>query len=682
MRVRRSRSLPLGVVVGLMIACSGGSAPIVGRVHAAQPLVTSDTSVPLGPPVTVARGGVTTQVRSIRHVRTADGREVVADRLIVGFQPGVTDAEKDAVHRAVAPQLSNVTPVPLKPVGDNAQYVDVTGVPSLDAAIRAYRADARVRYAEPDYLVTPAETPNDPSFTAQYGMRAIQVPAAWDVTHGAASTKIAILDCGIYEAHPDLTGKVVARQDFSGSPYGTDDRCNHGTHVAGIASARTNNGAGVAGVGYSTALMNGKVLLEQFDSAGNLVGASGSSTWIVSGIHWAVDNGARVINLSVGSPFTPVGGGVTCAQTYQDAVNYATTRSVVVVAAAGNDGALELFQPASCAGVLSVASTDQNDVKSSFSNYGPWVNVAAPGSYIYSTVNPNITENHGASYAYFDGTSMATPHVAGLAGLLWTTNWGTDAASIIARIEDTADPIVGATGVQWQSGRINAAKAVSASPPVATGINPSSRPAGSGAFSLTVSGSGFLSGAVVRWNGAARPTTVTSSTQIVAAIPVADLVSSGAARVTVTNPDGNASATAFTFAITTSPPRPTGIAPNAGSTKGGTTVSISGDYFQSGASMTIGGVAATVQSVTGTTIVAVTPAHAGGTVNVVVTNPDGQAATLANAYTYAPEPEPTNRTGPPPVSGTPVPLPAARRGTPAAGSTSGGPPSPVPPQHR
>jgi subtilisin family serine protease len=512
-------------------------------------------------------------------------------------------------------------------------------------------------------------------------MRAIQAPAAWNVTHGAASIKIAILDCGIYEPHPDIAGKVVARKDFSGSPYATDDRCNHGTHVAGIASASTNNGAGVAGVGYNTSLMNGKILLEVYDGAGNVIGSSGSSTWIVSGIHWAVDNGARVINLSVGSPFIPVvGNSATCAQTYQDAVNYASTRNVVLVAAAGNDGALELFQPASCLGALSVASTDQNDNKSSFSNFGPWVNVAAPGSFIYSTVNPTLAANQGASYSYFEGTSMAAPHVAGLAGLLWATRWGTNGASVVARIEATADPLPGATGVLWQTGRVNAARAVTGPPPAVTSLSPSSRPAGSGAFTLTVGGSNFTSGAAVLWNGSPRGTTFVSSTQITAGIPASDLADAGSANLAVTNPDGTTTALPLTFTITTSPPRPAGIGPNAGSTKGGTAVTISGDYFQAGAQVTIGGVAAGIRSVTRTTISAVTQAHAVGTVSVVVTNPDGQTATLTNAYTYAPEPEPTSRVGPPPVSGMPGPHPATRGGP--VGPASGNPPAPEPPQRR
>lgn len=463
------------VLIGLLIvALTLAIAPPPPVTAAPPPTIPPgrDTTVPLEPPATIQRGNETVQAMSLRRMTTADGREAVADRIIVGFKNDVSDVEQGAVHRAVANTTGTINPSPLKRVGDAAAYIDVTGATSLDAAIQSYRADPRVRYAEPDYIVHTTETPNDPSFDTQYALTKIQAPAAWNTTHGSPSVKLAILDCGIYEAHPDLTGKVALRQDFTGSPYGTDDKCNHGTHVAGIASATTNNGAGVAGVGYNTALMNGKVLLEQYDSTGKLIGASGSSTWVVNGIHWAVDNGAKVINMSLGSTFTPpTGSALTCSQTYQDAMNYAAAHNVVVVAAAGNDGASELFQPASCAGVVSVASTDQNDARSSFSNYGTWITLAAPGSMIYSTVNPTIAENSGHAYAYFQGTSMAAPQVAGLAALVWATPGATSSQAVVSRLEHAADRIAG-TGAMWQYGRINARAAVSASPEPTSSVSP------------------------------------------------------------------------------------------------------------------------------------------------------------------------------------------------------------------
>src|SRR4051812_16897296 len=124
MCARLTLPLRFAAVILLITSLCGGSDALTGDVHAAQPLTARDPTVPLDSPVTVTRGGVTRQVRAIRQIRMSDGRRVVADRLIVGFEPGVGDAEKEAVHRAMAPHLANIIPTPLKPVGDNAQYVD------------------------------------------------------------------------------------------------------------------------------------------------------------------------------------------------------------------------------------------------------------------------------------------------------------------------------------------------------------------------------------------------------------------------------------------------------------------------------------------------------------------------------------------------------------------------------
>lgn len=534
----------------------------------------------------------TTPTTPFPRVQTADGREAVADRVIVGFKPGVTDAEKAAVHKAVSQQSRAAVPnpTPLRRVG-GAQVVNVAGTASLDAAVKVYRADPRVQYAEPDYVVRTAETPNDPDFSQQYGMSIIQAPAAWNITHGSVNVKIAILDCGIFETHPDLAGKVVAESDQvppDENPYwntpnysGTNDLCNHGTHVAGIASATTNNGTGVAGVGYTTSLLNGKVLLESRDANGNLLsGGSGSVTSIANGIAWATANGANVINMSLGG----FGG---CPNTLQAAIDDAWAHNIVIVAAAGNDGMDETFFPADCNHVVPVGSTDASDARSSFSNYGTWVQVAAPGTSILSTVNPEIPANGNNLYGLKSGTSMATPHVAGLAALLWTTGWGLSAQMVIDRLTNSGDARTD-TATNWSFRRINASAAVIGAPP-----------------------------------------------------------------------------------------RIAGIAPSSGSVSGGTTLSIGGTGFQNGAKVTLGGVAATVITLTSGSIAVKTPAHVAGSVDLVVTNPEGYSATLAGGFTYTPLPDarpgssnpqtpsvnPAPRPAPPaPAAGlpTPAPLPVSR----------------------
>jgi thermitase len=434
--------------------------------------------------------------------------------------------------------------------------VDVSGTASLDAAVQAYRADPRVLYAEPDYVVRTTETPNDPNFSQQYGMSLIQAPAAWNVTHGSPAVKIAILDCGIYEAHPDLAGKVVAESDqvppdenpFWNTQYysGTDDLCNHGTHVAGIASANTNNGIGVAGVGYNTSLLNGKVLLENRDANHNLLpGGSGSVTGIANGIAWATANGANVINMSLG-------GGGPCPFTLQAALDDAWAHNIVTVVAAGNDGADESFFPADCNHVIPVASTDSTDARSSFSNYGSWVTVAAPGSSIYSTVNPEIPANGNALYGIKSGTSMATPHVAGLVGLLWATYWGTSAQSVVDRLTGTGDAHTDPT-TDWSYRRINASAAVAGLPTI-TSLSPSTVLVGGAGFTLTINGQFFASGAQVLWNGTLRATTFLSSQQVTINVSAADIQTPQVFTVAVRNTDGHVSAV-VTFAVTV-PPAP------------------------------------------------------------------------------------------------------------------------------
>jgi hypothetical protein len=246
--------------------------------------------------------------------------------------------------------------------------------------------------------------------------------------------------------HPDLAGKLISNINLTN--FGTpDDVYGHGTHVAGIAAAITNNGLGVAGLGYSSTIMNVKVL----DDNG-----MGAYSWIVSGIIWATDNGAEIINMSLGAPYD--------SSALEDAINYAWSKGVVVVAAAGNNGDTVPMYPAYYTNCLAVAATDTGDARASWSNYGDWVDVAAPGLSIYSTLK-------NSSYGYMSGTSMAAPHVAGLAALLFTMMADTNGDGklndeVRSRIEATCDDI-GISGVGY--GRINAAQAVGGSEPVLPG---------------------------------------------------------------------------------------------------------------------------------------------------------------------------------------------------------------------
>lgn len=356
--------------------------------------------------------------------------DLSSGQILVKFKPDVTLPEAAEIHRQLGGQAKEAIP------GIGVQVVTVPKGQEKEKA-KAYSANAKVAYAEPDYVAQALGTPDDPGFVNQWGMVRIQAPEAWDVTTGSNQVTIAILDTGVDLDHPDLVSKIISSVDFSNSGT-TDDVYGHGTHVAGIAAAMTNNSIGVTGLSYRCTIMNVKVL----DNNG-----MGAYSWIASGIIWAADNGARIINLSLGAPYA--------SSALEDAVNYAWSKGVVVVAAAGNNGNTAPSYPAYYTNCIAVAAADANDARASWSNYGNWVDVAAPGVSIYSTLKDN-------SYGYLSGTSMASPHVAGLTALVFTmvsdaNGDGKLNDEVRARIESTCDDI-GVSDIG--SGRINAYRAV------------------------------------------------------------------------------------------------------------------------------------------------------------------------------------------------------------------------------
>lgn len=358
----------------------------------------------------------------------------VPGQYVVGFAAGLPRSERTAVARSLGGRI----------VGHiDALGVDVLEFPALVAnpgaratekLFAAFKSNPNIVYVEPNYLYEATFTPNDPGVGQQWAWSVIQAYSAWDVTQGSSATVIAIVDTGIQRNHPDLDAKIVAGYDFVSGDTAPDDGNGHGTHVAGTSAAETNNGTGGAGTCPNCKLMPVRVL----DNNG-----SGTLANVANGITWAADNGANVINLSLG--------GTSGSTTLQNAVDYAWNRGVFLACAAGNSNTSAPSYPAYYSNCFAVASTDSNDARSSFSNYGNWVEVAAPGRDIYST-----WLNSG--YNTISGTSMATPHVAGLAGLL--ASQGLTNAQTRDRICSTADDISG-TGTYWTCGRINAYNAVS-----------------------------------------------------------------------------------------------------------------------------------------------------------------------------------------------------------------------------
>jgi len=307
-----------------------------------------------------------------------------------------------------------------------------------------HRSD--VEYAEVDALAYPSQVSvNDPLFTNQWNLSDIHVPQAWGTTTGSPTIKVALLDSGVDDDHPDISSQVVDWSNFSDSTTYTD-QIGHGTHVAGIVAASTNNGLGVAGIGYQTKLMSVKVLSDR---------GYGQYSWIAQGIYYATDHGARVINLSLG--------GTSDSITLRQAVDYAWSHGVVVVAAAGNSGSSRPIYPAYYDHVIAVAAVDSSNRKPYFSNYGSWVDLAAPGVSILSTL-PNQPNHFSSSqdYGLASGTSMASPHVSAVAALVWSLHPSWTSQQVIDRLEQTADPITN-TGRYWQYGLVNAAAAVGSS---------------------------------------------------------------------------------------------------------------------------------------------------------------------------------------------------------------------------
>ncbi|MEB2277618.1 S8 family peptidase [Bacillus sp. ILBB4] len=303
----------------------------------------------------------------------------------------------------------------------------------INTLIKIYNKLEEVEYAEPNHMLKAFYTPNDPFFAYQYGPQKVQAPDAWDVTTSNGNIKIAIIDTGVQLNHPELAIKLWPGYNFVEGNLNPNDGNGHGTHVAGIAGALTENSLGIAGIAPSASIIPVRAL----DNSGN-----GTLSNIANAITYSTNAGAKVINLSLGSSQGSI--------TLENAINYAWNQGVVIVAAAGNEASNTLTYPAAYQNVIAVASTDINDQKSDFSNYGTWVEVSAPGSTILSTYT-------GSYYAYLSGTSMACPHVAGLAALLAAQ--GKNNVQIKNTILSTCDPVPG-TGLYWTYGRINANRAV------------------------------------------------------------------------------------------------------------------------------------------------------------------------------------------------------------------------------
>jgi subtilisin family serine protease len=405
-----------------------------------------------------------------------DGAGNLAPTLLVGFQAGATSGAISAAVSTVGGTIAESFP-------DGTDVVSLGPGVDPSAALPALRAAPAVAYAEPDSTIQatdiPTVSPNNPDFPLQWGLNNpdnvdIDAPQAWAITTGSPAVVVAVLDTGIDLRNPDLTSRLWTNptagfDGYKGDLHGWNfvnnnanlqDNNTHGTHVAGILAAAGNSGSGIAGVDWNARIMSVKVL------AAN---GSGSISAAVSGIMFAVDHGARVINASWG--------GSQFSQSMLDAINYANSKGCVFVTAAGNDGLDNDVNVANypanyrLPNELVVAAVDASGNLASFSDYGAQtVDLGAPGVNVYSTIP------HG--FATYSGTSMATPYVAGVVSLVAGQNPGLSAAGLVQRVLATVKPLPSLAGKTVSGGMVDAyyaltytpsAQAQTLAPPVPSG---------------------------------------------------------------------------------------------------------------------------------------------------------------------------------------------------------------------
>lgn len=279
-------------------------------------------------------------------------------------------------------------------IDDNHSYCYVDN-DSIGEMLEKCSSNPDVEYAQPNYKYTIEYTTSDPYLAYEWGLDQINAHKVWELNSSDTPLIVAIVDTGVNVQHVDLKSNIIKGYNIIDGTTDVRDECGHGTHIAGIAAAVTNNATGIAGVSGNSKILPVKVL----DEEGN-----GYSSDIAAGIKWAADNGAKIINLSLG--------GSNYDNYLKEAVEYVTKKGCLVVAAAGNRGSYRPTYPAAFEDVIAVTAVDSNNQLCNFSNFGRYIDIAAPGLDIYST-------SKDGGYEYRSGTSMACAFVAGTIALVW-----------------------------------------------------------------------------------------------------------------------------------------------------------------------------------------------------------------------------------------------------------------------
>ena len=400
---------------------------------------------------------------------------IVGGQLLVGFE--------DTVSRGVQQGLTASLPGTRVAEWGETSLIRLPAGASVGESLAAWSERPEVSFAEPDVLHASTAVPNDPKWSQQWGTKKVGASAAWDMAAGNPNVVVAIIDTGVLTSHADLNDHYAYGWDAYANDSNPNDLDGHGTHCAGVAAAETSNFTGIAGAAFSCSF-----------AAYRCGNGSFPSSSLVAAIDRAVSDGAHVLSMSWGSGYN--------SAPIKAALQSARDAGCVLVAAAGNDNSTTKSYPAALSFVISVGSSTPNDGRSSFSNYGSWVDVAAPGQGILSTYN-------NGGYLKMSGTSMATPLVAGMAALLYSElgeqRSTTSATAVRTALQDSTVPV----GTWVAYGRVDYPAALSALdsglPPSLNGLSPSLAPV-LPQQSVTLTGSGFIGTTSVTVENVAAPT--------------------------------------------------------------------------------------------------------------------------------------------------------------------------------